>query len=503
MRCATRVICFVHHRSIAGLVGSVILLSASGASAAHLEKIVDNIQKPIYLTAPPGDPRLFFIEEEGRIRIVEDGQLLPTPFLDISTLLEYDGLFQGLLGMAFHPDYATNGYFYVNYTMTGGDTRVSRFQVSANPDVADAGSESVVLTVAQPGYDHNGGYIAFGPDDGYLYVAMGDGGYGGTHHLNAQDPTKLLGKLLRLDVDVPSGYQIPLDNPFVGVAGYREEIWAIGLRSPWGMTFDRDTHDLWIADVGLKSWEEVNFQPASSTGGENYGWSLMEATHCNIPPSGCDDGSLTHPVYEYPHGPGCSVNGGFVYRGAQIPGLHGCYFFSDWCTSKIWSFRYDGSDLTELTDRSGELGPPPGDSFSYLAGFGQDADGELYVIDWNWFGQNQGQIFKIVPDASEVPIDVPGSTASLLQLTTPRPNPFRSQTRFGVVASVRGQASVSIHDASGRLVWSERVMTEPTITTWLDWSGRDADGGSQPSGIYLLRVQLGDQIESTVLQLVR
>lgn len=317
------------------LTGSFLLMSSTNVGAAHLEKIVGNIQKPIYLTSPPGDPRSFFIQADGRIRIIDDGQLLATPFLDISSLLEYDGLFQGLLGLAFHPDYANNGYFFVNYTMTGGDTRVSRFQVSGDPSIADAGSESPIITVAQPGTDHNGGYIAFGPDDGYLYIAMGDGGYGGNLHEAAQDPDLLLGKILRLDVDVSSGYQIPPDNPFVGVVGYRDEIWAVGTRSPWGMSFDRETHDLWIVDVGLDSWEEINFQPASSTGGENYGWSLMEGHSCYLPPSGCDDGSLTHPIYDYSHGPGCSINGGFVYRGTKIAEYYGCYFFSDWCTSEL------------------------------------------------------------------------------------------------------------------------------------------------------------------------
>lgn len=481
----------------------LLVASSSAVGAAHLEKVVGNVEKPIFLTSPPDDPRLFFIEMPGRIRIVEDGALLPTPFLDISSLLEYDGLFQGLLGLAFHPDYASNGYVFVNYTMTGGDTRVSRFEVSGDPDVVDPGSESVLLTVAQPGYDHNGGYMAFGPDDGYLYIAMGDGGYGGDLHEAAQDPTLLLGKILRLDVDASSGYQIPPDNPFVGVSGYRDEIWAIGVRSPWGMTFDRETHDLWIADVGLKSWEEVNFQPASSSGGENYGWSLMEASSCYVPPAGCDDGSLTHPVHEYPHGPGCSVNGGFVYRGSKIPGLYGCYFFSDWCTSEIWTFEYDGSTLSELTNRSDELGPPPGDSFSFLAGFGQDAEGELYVMDWNWVGENTGQIFKIVPDASDVPTDGAATPSAGLELATPQPNPFVERTRFGIATKDDGLLHISIHGPAGRLVWSREVPSHPSGRTWVDWEGRDVRGVPLASGVYFLTVRLGEDAASRRLHLIR
>ncbi|MCA9759783.1 MAG: PQQ-dependent sugar dehydrogenase, partial [Candidatus Eisenbacteria bacterium] len=472
--------------------------------SAHLEKVVDNVEKPIFLTAPPSDPRLFFIEEQGRIRIVEDGQLLPTPFLDISALLQYDGLFQGLLGLAFHPDYASNGYFFVNYTVAGGDTRVSRFEVSSDPNVADAGSESVVITIDQPGTDHNGGYLAFGPDDGYLYVAMGDGGFGSNHHLNAQDPSKLLGKIRRLDVDVASGYQVPPDNPFVGVTGYREEIWARGTRSPWGMTFDRDTHDLWIADVGLNSWEEVNFQPAASTGGENYGWSLMEGNHCYTPPSDCDDGSLVHPIHEYAHGSsGCSVNGGFVYRGSQIPELQGCYFFSDWCTSEIWTLEYDGEMLTELTNRAAELGPPSGDSFSFLAGFGQGAAGELYVIDWNWTGANTGQIFKIVPDVSDAPNAVAPPTADVLALGTPQPNPFTDATRFSITAQTEGIAGVSIHGPDGRLVWSDRRSVVPGTQTWMDWDGKDTRGARQATGVYFLSVELGGESATRRLDLVR
>jgi glucose/arabinose dehydrogenase len=488
---------------LVSLAGCLVLANASPSGAAHLEKIVDGVHKPITLTAPPDDPRLFFIEMDGRIRIVDDGTLLPTPFLDVSHLLEYDGLFRGLLGLTFHPDYAKNGYFFVNYTMAGGDTRVSRFSVSSDPDVADAASESVILTVDQPGTDHNGGYLAFGPDDGHLYVALGDGGYGSDHHENAQDPSQLLGKILRLDVDVASGYAIPPDNPFVGVPGYREEIWAVGLRSPWGMTFDRETHDLWLADVGLKSYEEVNFQPASSPGGENYGWSRMEADDCYVPPTDCDDGTLTHPVHDYPHGPGCSVNGGFVYRGTQVPELYGCYFFSDWCTSDIWTFKYDGSTLTELTNRADELGPPPGDSFTFLVGFGQDAEGELYVIDWHWNGENLGQIFKIVSDAVDVPGDDLLPVSPMIEVTTPQPNPFWERLRVGITTGGAGRIDVSVHDAAGRLVWSDRVPTQAASQTWVEWDGHDARGVQQASGVYFLTARFGESVVSQRVCLVR
>ncbi len=475
------------------------------AEAAQLEKVVADIEKPITVTSPPGDAREFFIEQEGRIRIIDaSGQVLATPFLDITSLVEWDGLFQGLLGLAFHPDYASNGYFFVDYLVAGGDTRISRFEVSSDPNVADPGSESVVITIDQPGTDHNGGYIAFGPQDGYLYVSMGDGGFGGSHHENGQDTNVLLGKILRLDVDVSSGYQIPPDNPFVGVPGYREEIWAFGLRSPWGMSFDRETHDLWIADVGLNSWEELNFQPAASTGGENYGWSRMEGNHCYQPPSDCDDGSMIHPIYEYPHGPLCSINGGFVYRGSAIPEYQGLYFFSDWCTSQIWTIEYDGNEVTELVNRTAELAPPGGESFSFLSGFGQDADGELYVIDWNWTNPNSGQIYKIVPDAADAPLDTEATSAgSGLELRFAQPNPFQSHTRIQLTAAPGTSVDLSIHSPSGRLVWSERIERSDSELHWIEWDGRDATGTRLPSGTYFLKAQSGETVRSQRIHIVR
>ncbi len=492
----------VSNRSIM-LAVCTVLVTGNDARAAHLEKVVDGLQKPIVLTSPPGDPRLFIIEMEGRIRIVGDGELLPTPFLDLSSQLETDGLFQGLLGLTFHPDYATNGYFFVNYTIPGLRTRISRFEVSADPDIADPGTESVLLTVDQPGYDHNGGYLAFGPNDGYLYVSLGDGGYGSDFHESGQDPSRLLGKILRIDVDVPTGYAIPPDNPFVGVPGYREEIWTIGIRSPWGMSFDRETHDLWLADVGLDRYEEVNFQPAASPGGLNYGWSMKEADACYIPPTDCDDPTFTPPVYSYAHGPGCSVNGGFVYRGSEVPELYGCYFFSDWCTSEIWTFKYDGSTLTELTNRSVELGPPPGDDFTFLVGFGEDASGELYAIDWHWTGTNLGQIFKIVSDVTGVPGDaVPGVTPALV-LTTPQPNPFAERTRFAVATRREGTAQVAVHDATGRRVWVDEVPVHPSAPTFVQWQGRDARGRDLAPGVYFLQVRLGEDVAARRLQLAR
>jgi len=268
------------------------------------------------------------------------------------------------------------------------------------------------------------------------------------------------------------------------------------------MTFDRDTHDLWFADVGLNLREEVNVQPASSTGGENYGWSRVEGDICYDPPTGCDEPTDVDPVYVYPHGPGCSVNGGYVYRGSAIPGLQGLYFFSDWCTSDIWTFRYHGSELTELTNRSDELAPPPGDAFSYLVGFGQDAAGELYVIDWHWNGTNDGQIFKIVPDVVDV-ADATPVVGPHLTVVMEGPNPFPHRARVALSAPGGGRADLEIHDAAGRRIWTGTASVPATGSTWVEWDGIDAGGTRQPSGMYFLTASLGDRSVTRRLVLVR
>jgi glucose/arabinose dehydrogenase len=326
------------------------------------------------VTAAPGDTdRLFIVERGGLIRIFEGGALHATPFLDVSGLIASGGE-RGLLGMAFHPDYATNGYFYVDYTDTDGDTQVSRFTVSGDPDVADAGSELPILSVDQPYANHNGGMLAFGPD-GMLYVGMGDGGDAGDPDGNGQNPTTLLGALLRLDVDGGSPYAIPADNPFADHATNREEIWAYGLRNPWRFSFDKETGDLYIGDVGQGQVEEVDFQPASSAGGENYGWNVMEGSSCYGLPSGCSTDGLTLPVHQYGHSAGCSITGGYVYRGTASPALAGRYFYADYCSGWIRSLTVVDGEATDLQDHSADIG-----SVSQLASFGEDAAGELYVV---------------------------------------------------------------------------------------------------------------------------
>src|SRR5947209_4766467 len=270
--------------------------------------------------AGDGSGRLFVVQQSGVIRIVKDGAVLPTPFLDIHTKTTGDGE-RGLLGLAFPPGFAQKGRFYIDYTDLNGDTIIAQYRVSSNPDVADAASETVLLKIAQPFANHNGGQVRFGPD-GYLYIGMGDGGSGGDPMGNGQNRRVLLGKLLRIDAESePGRVHIPPDNPFVNLTGARPEIWAFGLRNPWRFSFDRATRDLWIADVGQDTYEEVDFQPAASRGGENYGWNQMEGMHCFR--SGCSTQGLVLPVAEYTHASGCSITGGFIYRGLVSPGMRG------------------------------------------------------------------------------------------------------------------------------------------------------------------------------------
>ena len=347
-------------------------IGPGGSVPVTLEPVAQGLSNPLFLTAPPGDlDRLFVVERSGTIHIIRNESVLATPFLDVGPLIITDGGEQGLLGLAFHPEYAANGHFYVNYTAALGHTQVVRYQVSANPDVADPGSAFPIITIDQPFPDHNGGMIAFGPHDGMLYVGMGDGGLD-TH---GQDRTTLLGDILRLDVDGGSPYAIPADNPFAGSLSIREEIWVSGLRNPWRFSFDAVTGDLYIGDVGQVSREEVSFQPASSSGGENYGWNVMEGSSCYSPSTGCSTAGLTLPIYDYDHSDGCAITGGYVYRGSRSPALVGRYFFADFCGTWLRSFEVLGGGVVGLEDHTASAGP-----VTHTSSFGVDGAGELYVL---------------------------------------------------------------------------------------------------------------------------
>jgi len=335
------------------------------------------LSSPVGVYAAPGDTsRLFVVEKTGTIRILRSGNLHPRPFLDVSSRVS-GGSEQGLLGLAFHPSYATNGKFYVNYTDQSGDTRVVEFLVSSNPDSASA-NEREILFVDQPYSNHNGGHLTFGPD-GKLFIGLGDGGSGGDPQGNGQNLGTLLGKMLRIDVDAGAPYSVPADNPFVNRPGARGEIWSYGLRNPWRYSFDAETGDLWIADVGQDVWEEVHHEPAGQ-GGRNYGWNRMEGGHCYPAGSSCSQAGLVLPVAEYDHRAGCSITGGFVYRGTALPELRGTYFYGDYCTGLVRSARLLNGGAVEPRDWTRALRTRSGGAMEGLSSFGVDARGELYLV---------------------------------------------------------------------------------------------------------------------------
>jgi len=343
--------------------------------------VADGLTAPLHVSTPPGDVRIFVVEQPGRVRIIDNDRILDRPFLDISDRLRFGGE-RGLLGLAFHPNYSRNGYFFVNYSeKVNGATRIERYRVSKDSNRADPASAQLVLRVEQPYSNHNGGHILFGPD-GMLYVAMGDGGAGGDPKGHGQNRATLHGALLRIDIDSDTPYAIPTDNPFIGDVGGRDEIWAWGLRNPWRISFDGVAGLLYVADVGQDDWEEVTIVPAA-VGGHNYGWNLMEGNHCFTEPS-CDSTGLTTPDYVYSHDEGCSITGGLIYRGAAMPDLHGHYFFSDYCTGFLRSFRYSAGAVIEVKGwDAGNLG--------HVTSFGTDAAGELYITN------SGGQVLKLVP----------------------------------------------------------------------------------------------------------
>ncbi len=355
-------------------------VAGPGSLTIDLRKVAGGFDQPVFATgAGDGSGRLFVVEQPGRIRVVRDGAVLPTPFLDIGESVRCCGE-QGLLGLAFQPGYGSGGHvFVVDYTDVNGDTEIATGTTSSsNPDVADPGSVHTILKVDQPFANHNGGMVAFGPD-GYLYVGMGDGGSGGDPQGNGQRLDTLLGKILRIDPlhGGSAAYAVPDTNPFIAAGdGARPEIWAYGLRNPWRFSFDRALGDLWIGDVGQASWEEVDVARAADGGGRglDYGWNRMEGTHCFQAILGCDQAGLALPVTEYGHGAGdCAIIGGYVYRGSAIPALDGTYLFADECTGTI-----------RAIPAAGPPGPPSVvllETHRAISSFGEDEVGELYLTD--------------------------------------------------------------------------------------------------------------------------
>ncbi len=403
-------------------------------------QVPSGLNAPTHVTsARDGSGRLFVVQQTGQVRVMKDGQLLPTPYLDLSSKVSCCGE-RGLLSIAID----SSKRVYADYTDRNGDTVIARYRAAG--DAADAGSEEILLTIPQPYSNHNGGQLAFGPDDGYLYIGTGDGGSGGDPQNRAQDLTTLLGKILRIDVSPAQGYAIPPSNPFAHAASSRPEIWAYGLRNPWRFSFDRLTGNLFIADVGQGAWEEIDVQPAASGGGENYGWRLREGTHCYNPSSGCPSAGLTPPVVEYSHSDGCSVTGGFVYRGSLYPRLYGVYLYGDYCSGRIWGLRR----------RQGQWESRALIKTTYgITTFGEDEAGELYVADGNG-----GRIYQITDAAGigverivPIVLDVTGRNGTRftteLTLTNAGTTPIRVVMTYTAATVLGATGSGTIEESLG------------------------------------------------------
>jgi glucose/arabinose dehydrogenase len=361
--------------------------ASSAVPRIALQALPFGFRQPLFIThAGDGSGRQFVVEKAGTIRVIKGGQLLGTPFIDLSSKIRASGSEQGLLGLAFHPRYAENGRFFVGYTDNAGRNTVERYQVSADPDRGDLASGVTLLSIDDPAVNHNGGNVVFGPD-GKLWVGTGDGGASGDRYQNGQNRQTLLGKMLRLDVDGGEPYGIPADNPYVGDAAYRPEIWAMGMRNPWRYSFDRATGDLWIGDVGQNAYEEIDRVAAGSGGGLNFGWPIAEGRHCYPSGAQCDVSLYQQPVAEYGRDGGCSVTGGYVYRGPAYPTLQGLYFFGDFCTGRIWSLDAQEGGAWRMTPQLQEA--------IQISSFGEDEAGELYVTTFTG-DANAQRIYRIV-----------------------------------------------------------------------------------------------------------
>jgi glucose/arabinose dehydrogenase len=490
----------MHHRPCI-LAGAFVLLAcaaltpfALAATPLSAERVTGGLTRPVFVTSPPGDPRLFIVEQRGadnrgRIRIFkygEGGGLLSRAFLTTAPLATDNE--QGLLGLAFAPDYATSGTFYIHYTDANNFVNIARYHVSAtDPDSANPTGE-ILLKIFHPFTNHNGGWLAFGPD-GYLYDGIGDGGGGGDPQNRAQKPDSLLGKILRLDVSPLTGYAIPPDNPYAGATPGRDEVYAIGLRNPYRDSFDRATGDLIIGDVGQFLYEEVDFAPASAGRGlgVNFGWPCYEAEHpydltrFTTCATCADRPCMQFPALEYDHSfSRCAVTCGYIYRGSAIPDYAGTYFFADYCGAQIYTGQFVGDTLTNVVERTAELDPvDPNFNVNSISSFGEDRDGELYICDLG------GEVFKIVPLSSVGVPPTPAPRVPMLSLAGAMP--FRATLALSVNPPVAARVRLTVHDLVGRQVRALLDETLPAGPHPVTWDGKDARGVDAPPGVYLVR----------------
>ena len=413
---------------------TILSISITNAQTIGITSFATGFSSPTDISHPVGDARLFVVQQTGAIRILNpNGTTNATNFLTLTTATISNGSERGLLGLTFHPNYATNGYFYINYTNTAGNTVIARYSVStANPNVADPASATILLTITQPYSNHNGGSLKFGPD-GYLYIGMGDGGSGGDPGNRAQNINENLGKILRIDVDSASPYGIPADNPYVGITG-NDEIWAIGVRNPWKFNFDSLNGDLWIADVGQNQYEEINKTASPLPVGLNFGWKCYEGNHVY---STCA-GTLvyTYPIAEYPHGSdACSITGGYVYRGTVYPGLVGKYIFADYCSNKIGYINTTGGIVwtTAFTSLNATT-------------FGQDVNGEIYI--------SGGSVIYKIRDTT--PLSNSSFDKDKFEIY---PNPASGEV-FIKTNGLQFPGSVTIVDITGKTVQQQTVTSE-------------------------------------------
>jgi glucose/arabinose dehydrogenase len=430
-----------------------------------------SFSKPVDLqNSGDGTNRLFAVEQQGIIKVFSNHQDVSTEkiFLDIRDKI-ISGDEKGLLGLAFHPDYKQSGYFYIDYTSPSPilHTVVARYKVSnSNPDSADENSELILLTQEQPFENHNGGKVVFGPD-GYLYISFGDGGSGGDPYNNGQNLQTFLGKILRIDINSANGnlnYSIPPSNPFAGnTLGYKEEIFAYGLRNPWRFSFDFTTNKLWCADVGQNQWEEID----TIQSGKNYGWRIMEGKHCYNPPSGCDTSGLTFPIWEYDHSSGnCSITGGFVYRGNSVPELIGKYIYADYCSSNIWALNAKGTSVENelLLKTSGGI-----------TAFGFDQNSELYFCDFD------GNIYKFKPTATGIKNQ--NNKFENFILFQNHPNPFNPSTKITYILTEESRIKVEIIGTLGNVIEILENRTRHAGNYELEWNA-----GNNSSGVYYAKL---------------